>query len=91
MPRVDVESYEEGTEIVRVYLAVRLDEATRVERALDEAGVEYGVEVEPVISADGLGLRTERNAAGFWVKDGAVEVAATALERAGLVLGLVKR
>jgi hypothetical protein len=91
MPRVDMESFEEGTEIVRVYLAVRLGEATRVEHVLDAAGVDYGVEVEPVIAADGLGLRTERNAAGFWVAGAAVEPAATALEKAGLVLGLVKR
>jgi len=49
------------------------------------------VEVEPVIAADGLGLRTERNAAGFWIAEAAVDAAATALEKAGLVLGLVKR
>jgi hypothetical protein len=74
-----------------VYLAAGLGEATRVEHALEAAGVDYGVEVEQVVGADGLGLRTERSAAGFWVADAALDAAEQALKEAGLTEGLVRR
>jgi hypothetical protein len=86
-----MDAFEEGTEIVRVYLALKLDEATRVERVLDGAGVEYGVEVESIVQPDNLGLRTERNAAGFWIRSGALDAAEAALVAAGLERGLVRR
>jgi hypothetical protein len=86
-----MDAFEDGTEIVRVYLALRLEEATRVESALDLAGVEYGVEVESLVQPDGLGLRTERNAAGFWIREVALDAAEAALLAAGLERGLVRR
>jgi hypothetical protein len=91
VPRIDLATLDEGTPIVRVYLALKLDEATRVERALDGAGVEYGIEVEPIVQPDGLGLRTERNAAGFWIEEGALDLAEAALRSSGLLAGLVMR
>lgn len=86
-----METFEEGTEIVRVYLALALDEATRVEQVLDGAGVEYGVEVEALDARNGLGFRTERNAAGFWIREPALDAAESALLAARLVKGLVQR
>jgi hypothetical protein len=88
--RVEMDSFEEGTEIVRVYLAAALDEARTVEAALDAAGAEYAVEVEALPSS-GLLAGRARRAAGFWVRAGALDACADALERAGLVRGLVDR
>lgn len=86
-----MEDFTEGTEIVRVYLAVGLEEAGAVERALDGAGVEYGVELEEVVRADGFGLRATRNAAGFWIREDALDAAEAALVAAKLEKGLVLR
>jgi metallophosphoesterase (TIGR00282 family) len=47
-----MESFEEGTEIVRVYLAATLAEAQEAERILSAAGVDYAVEVA-VVNAQG--------------------------------------
>ena len=91
MARVDMESFQEGTEIVRVYLAVTLAEAQEVERALDAAGVDYAVEVEPFASPTALGSNAPRSGAGFWVAAAALDPAADALERAGRIAGLVRR
>jgi hypothetical protein len=86
-----MESFEEGTEIVRVYLAATLREAKEVEDALDRADVDFAVEVEELSSPNALGLKATRNAAGFWVREGEVDRAADALERAGHRAGLVRR
>ena len=94
MARVPMESFEEGTEIVRVYLAASIAEAQRIEDALGDAGVDFAVEVEefafPTTLGKALGS-TQRRGAGFWVRDGDLERAATALERGGHVAGLVDR
>ena len=90
MARVELEGFEEGTEIVRVYLAGGLDEARAVEAALDAAGAEYAVEVETLPSG-GLLSGPARRGAGFWVRADAVDGCCDALERAGLVRGLVDR
>lgn len=90
MPRVLMESFEEGTEIVRVYMAARLDEAQAVERALDAAGLDYGVEVEEFVAPTALGSSAPRRGVGFWVEAAAVDACAGTLERAGLVTGLVR-
>jgi hypothetical protein len=84
-----MESFEEGTELVRVYLAAALDEARRIEAALEEAAVEFAVEVEEFASPMALGSR--RRAAGFWVREAELDRAADALERGGHVAGLVRR
>ncbi len=91
MSRIPMEAFEDGTEIVRVYLAARLDEAQAVERALDAAELSYGVEVEDFVAPSALGSSAPRRGVGFWVEEAAVARCAGALERAGLVAGLVQR
>ena len=86
-----MDAFDEGTEIVRVYLAASLAEAQQVERALDVAGLEFAVEVEEFASRTALGSGAMRRGAGFWVREGLLEGAAGALERAGCVAGLVDR
>jgi hypothetical protein len=86
-----MESFEEGTEIVRVYLAMSLGEAQEAERVLEAAGVEYGVEVEVLASRTIFGLGSARRGAGIWVREALLADAAHALERAGCVGGLVDR
>ncbi len=90
MPRVTEEAFEEGTEIVRVYLAASLSEAQSVEGVLDGAGVDYLAETEDYRAPSSLGARV-RTGVGFWVAEADVEASAGALERAGLTAGLVKR
>jgi hypothetical protein len=85
-----MESFEEGTEIVRVYLAGTLAEAQAAERALTAVGVEYATELEDVATRSIL-LAGVRRAVGLWVRGAAVDAAADALERAGCVAGLVDR
>ncbi len=91
MARVAMESFEEGEEIVRVYLAVSLAEARRVEEALDRSEFSYAVEVEPFASPTALGSNAARSGAGFWVLSEDLEACADALEQAGLIAGLVQR
>lgn len=91
MARIPMEAFEDGTELVRVYLAARLEEAQAVERTLDAAGIGYGVEVEEFVSPTALGSSAPRRGVGFWVEAPAVASGAEALERAGLVAGLVER
>ncbi len=86
-----MEAFEEGTEIVRVYLAASLDEAQRVEGVLGDAGVEFAVEVEEFASPSALGSGGVRRGAGFWVREALLDPAADALRRAGFVAGLVDR
>jgi hypothetical protein len=90
MPKVPMESFQEGEEIVRVYLAAAKLEAERVERTLDAIGVAYAVEVETYPGGGLLGA-TARTGAGIWVAAADVDRGAEALERAGLVSGLVDR
>lgn len=90
MAQVAMDNFLEGTEIVRVYLAAGLMEARRVETTLDLAGISYGVELEALVGSDGLGLRQEHPAAGFWVDLAVVKTAYEALLKAELVSGLVR-
>lgn len=91
MARIPMESYAEGTELVRVYLAASLAEAQEVERTLDAAGAEYAVEVEEYATPTALGSNAPRRGAGFWLEEALLDACARALERAGLVRGLVQR
>jgi hypothetical protein len=91
LARIEMESFDEGTEIVRVYLAATLAEAQDVERALGAAGVEFAVEVEAFATRTALGANGTRQGAGFWVRAGELGRAADALEAAGRVAGLVER
>jgi hypothetical protein len=86
-----MEAFEEGTEIVRVYLATSLSEAQAAERVLGDAGLEYGVEVEVLASRTLFGLGSARRGAGIWVREARLADAAEVLERAGCVAGLVDR
>jgi len=86
-----MDSFEEGTEIVRVYLAVTLREAHAIEDTLSVAGVDFAVEVEAFASPTALGSNAARKGAGFWIRDADLDHAAGALERAGHVAGLVQR
>jgi hypothetical protein len=86
-----MESFEEGTEIVRVYLAASLQEAQAVEGALAAVGVDFAVEVEAFSAPTALGWNSERRGAGFWVRAGDLDRAAASLERAGQRAGLVER
>jgi hypothetical protein len=81
----------EGTELVRVYLAGALDEAQQAERALDGAGLTYAVEVETYDARTFLGIGSRRQGAGIWLLEADLDAACGALERAGLVKGLVDR
>ncbi len=85
-----MEAFEEGTEIVRVYLAASLGEAQGVERVLGEAGFEFAVEVEEFATRSAF-LSGTRRGAGFWVREALLDGAAEALKRAGHVAGLVDR
>ncbi|HEX9052365.1 MAG TPA: hypothetical protein VF841_17695 [Anaeromyxobacter sp.] len=91
MAIVPMDSFEEGTEIVRVYLAASLSEAQAAERVLTGAGLEYAVEVEELVTRTLFGLGATRRGAGLWVRAALLEAAADALERAGQVAGLVDR
>lgn len=91
MAQIPMESFEEGTEIVRVYLAASLAEARTVEDALGAAGVEFAVEVEEFGASAALLSARARRGAGFWVREPDLERAAGALERGGHVAGLVDR
>jgi hypothetical protein len=86
-----METFEEGTELVRVYLAASLREAKAVEETLTAAEVDFAVEVEALASSNALGLRTERQLAGFWIREADLDRAAGVLERAGQLSGLVRR
>ena len=80
MALVPMESFEEGTEIVRVYLAASLAEALAAVRILSYAGLDYAVVVEEHVTRDLLGRGGE-----------VLDAAADALERAGQLAGLVDR
>jgi 2-methylcitrate dehydratase PrpD len=81
----------EGTEVVRVYLAASLDEAQEAERVLDALGLSYAVEVETFLARTILGSGSPRQGAGVWLVEADLDAACAALERAGLVKGLVDR
>ncbi|WP_242395868.1 hypothetical protein [Anaeromyxobacter oryzisoli] len=91
MTRIAMEAFEEGTEIVRVYLATTLAEARQVEAVLDAVALRYAVEVEEFATPTALGSNAPRRGAGFWLAPGDLDASCDALERAGLVRGLVQR
>jgi hypothetical protein len=91
MGRIPMDSFDEGTELIRVYLAATLAESQQVEQALDAAGLEYAVEVETFASPTALGSNAPRRGAGFWVEAAALDACADTLAGAGLLRGLVGR
>ncbi len=57
--------YFEGHEPQLIHIAKRLDDALAFEKALTDAGVDYGVEPDKYVS--GIVFRTERVGAFFYV------------------------
>ncbi len=91
MPRRSLELFGEGTEVVRVYFALGLDEAQGAEATLDAAGLDFAVEVEEVGGATLFGFGRPRRGAGVWIRGADLDAACAALEGAGMVKGLVDR
>jgi hypothetical protein len=91
MPRQPLEQFGEGTEVVRVYLALGLEEAQRAEAVLDGAGLTFAVEVEELGGATLFGFGKPRRGAGVWIRESEIDAACTALEAAGMLKGLVDR
>ena len=81
----------EGTEVIRVYLAAELAEAERAEAALEATGLTWAAEVETFLARTMIGSNTPRQGVGLWILEAGLEAACAALERAGLVRGLVDR
>ncbi len=91
MPRQPLDQFGEGTEVVRVYFALGLEEAERTEALLDAAGLAFAVEVEEVGGATMWGFGRPRRGAGVWIREADLDTACAALEKAGMVKGLVDR
>ena len=91
MPRRPLEQFGEGTEVVRVYFALGLEEARRAEAILDGAGLAFSVEVEEVGGPTMFGFGRPRRGAGLWIRESEIDAACAALEAAGMVKGLVDR
>ena len=71
----------------RIFLAATVTEARRVEKVLDQHGVDYCVRVEPC-GQTLFGLT--RQGAAFFVADAEVISCVEALEQAGLAAGIVR-
>jgi hypothetical protein len=71
----------EGKEPVLVYIAKRLRDALKLENALTEAGVDYGVEADEY--RGGVVFRSVRTGAFFYVLPETVEAAHQAMQKAG--------
>lgn len=91
MPRQPMHQFGEGTEVVRVYLAGSLDEAQQAEAVLEGLGLTFAVEVETYDARTFLGIGSKRQGAGLWLLEADLDAAYTALERAGMLKGLVDR
>ena len=88
MPHRDPDDFADE-ECARVYMAGGLRESRRVERALDDRGIDYFVEVE-VYHKMLLGvIPREYHGAAFYVRAGDAEVSRHALKAARLVTGML--
>jgi hypothetical protein len=74
-------SFFEGKEPVLIYIAKRLKDALRLEAALTEAGVDYGVEADEY--RGGVVFRSVRTGAFFYVLPESLEPAQQAMSRNG--------
>lgn len=74
-------TYFEGKEPVLVYIAKRLADALRLEEALTQSGVDYGVEADEYTG--GVVFRRVRAGAFFYVLPENVEAARHAMARHG--------
>ncbi len=71
----------EGKEPALIYIAKRLSDATRLEEALTQAGIDYGVEADEY--RGGVVFRSVRTGAFFYVLPESVETAHQAMLRGG--------
>jgi hypothetical protein len=86
MPRVDEDVFGERR-AARIFLAATVSEARRVERVLDQLGVDYFVRVEPC----GMTLfGSTRQGAAFFVDASSTDSCEQALVQAGLGAGIVR-
>ena len=74
-------SFFEDRDATLIYIAKKLRDATRLESALTEAGVDYGVEADEY--RGGVVFTTTRIGAFFYVLPEAAPAARAAMERAG--------
>jgi hypothetical protein len=74
-------SFFEGKEPALVYIAKRLKDALRLESILNEAGMDYGVEVDRY--RGGIIFRGERAGAFFYVLEDAAENARDIMRQHG--------
>jgi hypothetical protein len=72
-------SFFEGKDPVLIYIAKKLKEALRLETALTEAGIDYGVEADEY--RGGVVFRSARVGAFFYVLTEAVEGAHSVMHR----------
>lgn len=86
MPMVDEDTFG-GRPLARIFLAVTVSEARRVEAVLDQYGVDYCVRVEP---AGRTLFGSTRQGAAFFVDDAQADSCDEALVRAGLAAGIVR-
>lgn len=86
MPMVEQDAFGDRS-LARIFLAATVTEARRVEKVLDQHGVDYCVRVEPC----GRTLfGSTRQGAAFFVDDAQADSCVEALERAGLAAGIVR-
>lgn len=71
----------DGAEPVLVYIAKRLKDALRLETALTEAGIDYGVEADDY--RGGLIFSTVRTGAFFYVRPETADAAKTVILEVG--------
>lgn len=87
MSRFALDDFEES-ELSRIYLAGRLAEAKRVEKVLEENGIDYAVEVEPyTVTLLFIGFGEYKGDA-FYVRSGQAAFCRRVLADAGLDLGI---
>jgi hypothetical protein len=84
---MEVEDPIDDRPLARIYLAVNVAEARRVEAVLDKIDVDYSVRVEPC----GRTLfGSVRKGAAFFVDAAQADACDAALEKAGLGAGIVR-
>jgi hypothetical protein len=87
MARVDLDGWE-GREVTRVYIAGRVAEASQVEKALTERGVDYAVDLEPFrLMVLGI-FPSQHMGVGFYVLSDQAAFSRRSLLEAGLTAGI---
>ena len=87
MVRVTLDDFSDK-EVARIYLAVELGEAKRVEEILSANGIDYVVEVEPYVRSSVFSFSSENRGAAFYVLSGQADFCKQTLFDAGLKVGI---